>query len=83
MTAAVTLSIAGFSYSQFDARELERKAQVVADKATCRAVNSAIVAYVGINGNDPKAITDLNGYLDGDISSYRVVRGRAAGPGCA
>jgi hypothetical protein len=82
MSAAVTLSIAGASYAALKPEHLERQAQQVADKATCRAVNSAIVAYVGVNGTGPASIKDLAGLLDGDISRYRVIAGRAAGPGC-
>ncbi|MDY7086853.1 MAG: hypothetical protein SYR96_17265 [Actinomycetota bacterium] len=83
VTAAVTLSIAAASYSQFDARAAERQARSVAEKATCRAVDSAILAYVGVHGDAPETVRELAGYVKGDISSYRIVRGEAAGPGCA
>ena len=83
VTAAVTLSVAAFSYSQYDMKTVEQQTRVVADKATCRTVDSAILAYVGIHGDAPKSITELTGYVKGDISSYRIVRGQAAGPGCA
>ncbi|MBB4690751.1 hypothetical protein [Paractinoplanes abujensis] len=64
-------------------RGAEEKARAAADKATCRAVNSAIVAFAGVSGDAPKSITELKGYLDGDISAYRIVGGKAAGPGCS
>ncbi len=83
VTAAVTLSIAVVSYAQFDPKGSERQARIVAEKATCQAVDSAIVAYVGAHGIAPASISDLAGYLKGDISGYRIVRGQAAGPGCA
>ncbi|XVU20862.1 hypothetical protein ACQPZJ_26710 [Actinoplanes sp. CA-054009] len=60
----------------------ERKAQAVADSATCRTVDSAIVAYVGINGTAPASIAELADFVKGDISAYRIVKGQAAGPGC-
>jgi hypothetical protein len=82
MTAAVTLSISAISYAALNPDHLERSARVVADQATCRAVESAIVAYAGVNGTAPTSIADLAGLLDGDVSRYRVVAGRAAGPGC-
>ncbi len=82
MSAVVTLSVAGVCYSQFDSKKAEEQARVVANQATCRAVDTAIVAYAGINGTDPASISDLTGYLKGDISRYRIVRGQAAGPGC-
>ncbi len=82
VAAVVTLSIAGISYAALDSKVLERSAREVASRATCRAVDSAIIAYTGEHGSAPTSVRDLSGYLDGDISAYRVVRGRAAGPGC-
>ena len=83
MTAAVTLSVVGASYSALKPDDLEQKARAVADKATCRTVDSAIVAYAGVYGTPPGSVRELAGYVDGDITAYRVVGGRAAGPGCA
>ncbi|MFC3736712.1 hypothetical protein [Paractinoplanes deccanensis] len=65
-----------------DPKSLEAKAQAVADRATCRTVDSAIVAYAGINGTAPKSVADIAGYVKGDISAYTIVHGQAAGPGC-
>ncbi|MBU2664376.1 hypothetical protein KOI35_12805 [Actinoplanes bogorensis] len=83
VAAAVTLSIAAVCYSQFDPKASEKQARVVADKATCHTVDSAIVAYVGIHGTAPKAISEITGYVKGDITAYRIVNGQAAGPGCS
>lgn len=55
---------------------------MVADRATCRTVESAIVAYIAVHDADPTSIRQLTPYVDGDIAKYRIVRGRAAGPGC-
>lgn len=63
--------------------KLEAQARTVADRATCRTVNSAIVAYVGVNDRDPESIADVVSYVDGDISAYTIVNGMASGPGCA
>jgi hypothetical protein len=82
MAAAVTVSVAGVSYAALKPDELEANARVVADQASCRTVDSAIVAYVGQNGAAPASITDLAGYVKGDITGYTVVAGVAAGPGC-
>ncbi|WP_250035311.1 hypothetical protein [Paractinoplanes maris] len=82
VAAAVTLSVSAVCYSQFDTQKAEQQARTVAAKATCRAVDSAILAYVGVHGDAPRAVSELTGYLDGDITAYRIVRGRAAGPGC-
>lgn len=82
MAAAVTLSVAGVSYSALDPDRLESEARVVAAAASCHTVDTAIVAYVGVNDRAPKSITDLAGYVKGDITAYRIVHGVAAGPGC-
>jgi hypothetical protein len=82
MAAAVTMGVAGVSYSALDPDALEAKAQVVADRATCRTVDSAIVAYVGVNGAEPSSVAELAGYVKGDITAYRIVNGMASGPGC-
>ncbi|MCO8270014.1 hypothetical protein M1L60_05335 [Actinoplanes sp. TRM 88003] len=82
VAATVTLSISAVCYSQFDTRKAEQQARAVADKATCRSVDSAILAYVGAHGDAPTTTAQLAGYLDGNITAYRIVRGRAAGPGC-
>ncbi|MEU4236728.1 hypothetical protein [Actinoplanes sp. NPDC026619] len=82
MAAAVTVSVAGVSYSALDPAKLESQARVVADRASCRTVDSAIVAYVGINGEAPATITELAGYVKGDITAYSIAGGVAAGPGC-
>jgi hypothetical protein len=80
--AAVTVSVAGGSYLALKPDELEDQATVVADEATCRTVDSAIVAYVGTTGAEPASIADLARYVKGDITAYRIVDGQAAGPGC-
>lgn len=82
MSAAVTLSVAGVSYAALKPDAVERETRVVADQVTCRAVDEAIVAYVGLNGSEPRSIAQLAGFVDGDIRAYRIVAGRAAGPGC-
>ncbi|MFC7532910.1 hypothetical protein [Actinoplanes sp. GCM10030250] len=82
MAAAVTLSISGASYAALNPQKVEASARVVADQATCRTVDSAIVAYVGEHGEEPRSVSQLRGYVKGDISRYRIVKGIAAGPGC-
>ncbi|MDI6100717.1 hypothetical protein QLQ12_19080 [Actinoplanes sp. NEAU-A12] len=64
-------------------RDLESRAQKVADQATCRTVDTAIVGYLMNNGAAPASIGQLTDYVRGDISRYRIVDGVAAGPGCA
>ncbi|GAA2608760.1 hypothetical protein [Paractinoplanes durhamensis] len=82
MAAAVTVSIAGVSYAALSPDELEATARVVADQASCRTVDAAIVAFVGANGAPPASVADLAGYVKGDITAYSIVDGVAAGPGC-
>ncbi|WP_436520116.1 hypothetical protein [Actinoplanes sp. HUAS TT8] len=82
MAAAVTVSVSGVSYAALNPDKLQANAQVVADKATCRTVETAIVGFIAVNGTDPTSIAQLKPYVDGDITRYRIVKGRAAGPGC-
>lgn len=82
MAAAVTVSIAGTSYAALNPDKLTADAKAVADQATCRTVDTAIVGFVVVNETDPTSIKQLKPYVDGDISRYRIVNGRAAGPGC-
>ena len=82
VAAAVTVSIAGLSYAAFHSESLVRRAGVVATAADCRAVDSAIVAYLARNGTTPTGVDQLKPYVRGDISAYRIVNGQAAGPGC-
>ncbi|MFI5892334.1 hypothetical protein ACIA5D_19725 [Actinoplanes sp. NPDC051513] len=82
MAAAVTVSVAGVSYAALNPDRLEQQARAVADRATCRAVDSAITAYVALHDEAPATIADLTGYVKGDITAYRIAGGAAAGPGC-
>jgi len=82
MSAAVTVSVAGISYAAMNPDRAEEHAREVASQATCRTVDSAIVAYVSMHDEDPKKIADLADLVNGDITAYRIVDGMAAGPGC-
>lgn len=83
MTSAITVSIGGVSYVALNPRQAESRAQAVADQATCRTVDTAIVGYLMNNGATPTSVTQLRSYVHGDISKYRIVGGVAEGPGCA
>ena len=82
MAAAVTVSISGACYAALNPTKAEESARAVANQATCRTVDTAIVAYVGVHGVPPRSVTQLREYVKGDISKYRIVDGTAAGPGC-
>ncbi|WP_246607243.1 hypothetical protein [Paractinoplanes toevensis] len=70
------------SYQALDPAELVAHARVVANQASCRTVDTAIVAYVALNDAQPESIDDLAGYVKGDITAYSVAGGVATGPGC-
>jgi hypothetical protein len=82
LAGAITLSVAGVSYLAFRPHEVAGTAEQVADRATCRTVDQAIVGYLTMNDRPPRSIADLRPYVRGDISAYRIAGGRAAGPGC-
>ncbi|MFC3993687.1 hypothetical protein [Actinoplanes siamensis] len=82
VACALTLSIGGASYAALRPDKIKAEAQAVADRATCRTVDTAIVGFIALNDADPTSVTQLQPFLDGDISRYRIVGGRAAGPGC-
>jgi hypothetical protein len=82
MAAAITISLGGVSYAAFNTDTLTEKARTVAAQADCRAVDTAIVGYLAENDAMPQQITDIERYVHGDISAYRIVDGLAAGPGC-
>lgn len=83
MTSVLTVSVAGASYAALNPAKLEAHAQTVADQATCRTVDTAILGYLMTNGAEPTSVRQLDDYVRGDISRYRIVDGVAAGPGCA
>lgn len=82
MAAAITASVAGVSYAAFNTTAVTHTAQATADKATCRAVDEAIVGYVAFNDRVPTSITQIQPMVRGDITAYRIAQGKAAGPGC-
>lgn len=82
MAAAITVSIAGVSYAALNTDSFRDTAATVASRASCRAVDEAIVGYLAQHDTPPTAIGQLQPWVRGDISAYRIVRGRAAGPGC-
>lgn len=79
---AVTLSVAGISYLALNPEQMKRPAQMIADHATCRAIDQAIFAYEGGTGETARTMTDLQAYLEGDVQAYRIIAGRPSGPGC-
>jgi hypothetical protein len=83
MAAAITMSVAGLAYVAYNPGVLTDRASSVADQATCRAVDQAIVAYESLHSTPPRTVDDLKPYVRGDISRYRIAGGVAAGPGCS
>ena len=82
MAAAITVSVAGLSYAALNTDSLTASTQTVANTATCRAVDQAIVAYVAEHDTTPTTVGQLQPWVKGDVSQYRIVQGVAAGPGC-
>jgi hypothetical protein len=82
MAAAITVSVAGASYIALYTPAVTGGVRATAAKATCLAVDEAIVAYVAVYDRAPAAIADLTPFVDGDIAAYRIEKGLAAGPGC-
>jgi hypothetical protein len=82
MAGAVTFSVAGVSYAALNTSVPVQRAQTVAAAADCRTVDIAIVAYLAQNGVAPTTIAEIQPFVRGDISVYRIVHGLAAGPGC-
>ena len=82
MAAAITVSISGVSYAALNVDGLSGSTRAVADQATCHSVDGAVVAFVAQHNAAPTTIKQLSPYLKGDISAYRIIAGRADGPGC-
>ena len=82
MAAAVTVSIAGVSYAALNTDGVRSAATTVAQQASCRSVDQAIVGYLAEHSTAPTEIRQLQPLVKGDISAYRIVQGRAVGPGC-
>jgi hypothetical protein len=82
VVAAITVSVAGVSYAALHNGALTGRAESVADAATCRALDQAVLAYAFDHERAPARISDIRPYVRGDLTGYRLVRGRAAGPGC-
>jgi hypothetical protein len=82
VTAIVTLGTVATAAVSVDIPELSRQAEGTAGQANCRAVDTAILAYYSEEQVLPTAIKDVEPYIQGDISAYRIVSGKAAGPGC-
>ncbi|BBH70881.1 hypothetical protein ACTI_75660 [Actinoplanes sp. OR16] len=82
MAAAITVSVSGVSYAALNPEKIMGDVQQVADQATCRTVDTAIVGYEAVTGEAPTKIAQLRDYVRGDISGYVIKNGMAAGPGC-
>lgn len=82
LAGAITLSVAGVSYVALNPDAVRQSAETVANRAGCRAVEQAVLGYVATHDAPPRTIADVQPFVKGDISAYRIVAGRAAGPGC-
>lgn len=82
MATAITISAGGVCYAASNADVLNGAAHTVASQSYCHAVNTAIAAYLAQYDAAPHRIADVERYVSGDISGYRIMNGLAAGPGC-
>ena len=82
MAAAITVSVAGVAYVALNPDAVTQSAEIVANEAGCRAVEQAILGYVAANDRVPRTIADVQPFVSGDISAWRIVAGKAQGPGC-
>ena len=83
LTVAVTLGVAAAGLAAMDPAVLRDGAEVAASAATCRSIDNAIAAYVAEQNVVPTQLFEIQRYVRGDISAYRIDRGMAVGPGCA
>ncbi len=82
VASVITLGTVASATLTVDTPALTRRAESAAAQATCRAVDTAILAFYSERQVLPTTQRDLQPYVTGDISRYRIVAGRAAGPGC-
>ena len=82
MASVITLGTVASAVVSVDAPALTRRAETAAAQGTCRAVDTAIVAFYTERHVVPTTLRDVQPYVSGDISRYRIVAGRASGPGC-
>lgn len=77
--AAAAMSVA------LDLPALASGTTATAQRVGCRAVETALAAYLAEHDAPPARTADLRPYLAGDVSGYRIVPGppaAVAGPGC-
>jgi hypothetical protein len=82
MAAAITVSVAGVSYAVLNTDGITGSTKAVADRASCHAIDVAVVAFTAQHDAVPTTIEQVRPYVKGDLSGYRIVAGRPAGPGC-
>lgn len=80
---ALVLGTTGTAWAALDLPRLRADATTVAARASCRTVDTAIVAYTVDHDAPPVEIAQVEPYVLGDVSGYRIAGGVAAGPGCA
>jgi hypothetical protein len=82
MVATITLGTVASAAVTMDIPAMTRQAQSAVDQVNCRQVDTAILAYVAERQKQPVSVADVQPYVQGDISAYRILRGRVTGPGC-
>jgi len=82
VTLTLTTGVAVAAAVTLDIPALLAETKQVTGRATCRTVDLAMLAYVAEYDRLPVEAADVQQYVRGDVSEYRIVNGRAAGPGC-
>ena len=82
MTAVVTLGTVASVAVAVDIPTLSSESESTAAEATCRSVDTAILAFYAEHQVLPTTIEQITPYVLGDVTAYRIVSGAAAGPGC-
>lgn len=83
MVAVVTLGVTGSAIFVMSPARVSQRVEVTADQASCRAVELGVLAYVEQRGVPPLVPADIQPYVRGDITAYRLHGGTVMGPGCA
>jgi hypothetical protein len=82
MVATITLGTVASAAMTMDIPAMSRQAEATVARANCRSVDTAILAYLTDRQKLPTSLTDVQPYVQGDIAAYRIVDGKATGPGC-
>jgi hypothetical protein len=86
MEVAVSLTVVlgggAAAATALDMPGLLGKVEATTVKASCHTMRNAVAAYTTDHGRAPARITDVQPYVRGDLTPYRVTATGVTGPGC-